>query len=128
MIKSQKNPYVIIYHWIQGELYDMEAIVDAIQERAKIEEALIALNKKKLSVQRDVEDVQAGNKTMTTLLKDKNDMGKMGFELDRLRKEADECQSLLDLLTCYLGKVVLPDFKKNKRMLYLKVMQQFHVQ
>ena len=36
-------------------------------------------------------------------------------------------QSLLDLLTVYLGKDMLPELKKEKLKLYKRVQQQFHV-
>ena len=38
-----RNSFVDIYHWVQGELYDIQALVDAVSSRHKIEENLLSL-------------------------------------------------------------------------------------
>ena len=44
-----RNSFVDIYHWVQGELYDIQALVDAVSSRHKVEENLLSLQKKKTS-------------------------------------------------------------------------------
>jgi len=42
-----QNPYIDIYHWAKGELFDLKAVMNAVQERNKSEQAVKDLEKKK---------------------------------------------------------------------------------
>jgi len=46
-----KNPYIDLYHWVKGELYDLEAVKDAIKVRADTLEKIRNLESKKSSTQ-----------------------------------------------------------------------------
>jgi hypothetical protein len=47
---SLRNPYIDLYHWIKGELYDIEAIRNAVKARSETQEKLRALEGKKRDV------------------------------------------------------------------------------
>lgn len=68
-----QNPYIDIYHWAKGELFDLRAITNAVNERNRSEKAVKDLEQKKRDTQQDLQDVSAGKKTLTTLFKDKSD-------------------------------------------------------
>lgn len=80
-----------------------------------------------MSTQKDINDLEVGNKTVGTIFKNKDSVGGLKSELDQLDADIVALQQLLDLLTVYLGKVVIPDLKRNRLGLYRKVSQQFHV-
>ena len=42
-----QNPYIDIYHWAKGEIFDLKAICNAVQERNKCESTVKDLEKKK---------------------------------------------------------------------------------
>jgi len=42
-----KNPYIDLYHWVKGELYDLDAVRDAIKVRAETMENTRKLEAKK---------------------------------------------------------------------------------
>ncbi len=44
-----RNPYIDLYHWVKGEIYDIEAMRNAIKKRAEVAEALRNLEAKKAS-------------------------------------------------------------------------------
>jgi len=44
---------------------------------------LIALHKKKQATQKDIDDLNAGNKTLGTMFKDKNDAGTLSYDLEK---------------------------------------------
>lgn len=127
MCNNQRNAFVDIYHWVQGEIYDLEAIAGAVAQRAEVEKKLLDYQKKKVSTQKDIDALNQGSKTIGTLLKNKDDVGGLSNEVDRLGREVTATQSLLDLLTVYIGKEVVPTIKKDKLKLYRKVFTQFHV-
>jgi hypothetical protein len=58
-----------MYHWVKGEIYDIEAMRNACKSRSDVLEKLRNLESKKLSTQKDLADVSAGKTTVTTLFK-----------------------------------------------------------
>jgi len=67
--QSLRNPYIDLYHWVKGELYDIEAMRNAVTCRNKVMERLRDLEGKKRDTQKDIEAVQQGKKTVTTMFK-----------------------------------------------------------
>lgn len=124
---SLRNPYIDLYHWIKGELYDIEAIRNAVKARTDTLEKLRALEGKKRDVQKDLEAVSTGQTTVTTLFKNSNDTGAMANKIDQHEREIVAHQMLYDLLSAYLGEKVIPAFKKEKLSLYHRILQQFTV-
>lgn len=82
-----RNSFVEVYHWVQGELYDISSIVQAVASRAQIEKDLVALQKKKQSTQKDIDDLNAGNKSVGTVFKNKEDIPKLTAQVEELTKE-----------------------------------------
>lgn len=124
---SLRNPYIDLYHWIKGELYDIEAMRNAIQARTNTMEKLRMLEGKKRDTQKDLESVSTGKTTVTTLFKNSNDTGAMANKIDQHEREIISSQQLVDLLSAYLGDKVIPAFKKEKLALYQRILQQFTV-
>lgn len=69
MIDNMKNPFAEMYHWCKGEIYDVQAICDAIQVREKVETDHKKLESKKKSTIEDLENVNMGKKTIRTVFK-----------------------------------------------------------
>lgn len=51
----------------------------------------------------------------------------MANMVETVEREIEVNQTLLDLLTIYLGETELPKFRREKLALYDRVLQQFHV-
>lgn len=47
MVENLKNPYEEMYHWIKGEMYDIQALCKAIESRDNLENSIRKLEKKK---------------------------------------------------------------------------------
>jgi hypothetical protein len=122
-----KNPYIDLYHWVKGELYDLEALKDAIRVRADTMDNLRKLEAKKSSTQKDLEDVSAGKTTVTTLFKNSADANEMANKIESTDREILSTRLLVDLLNIYLGDKVIPVFKKEKLGLYHRILKQFTV-
>lgn len=125
--ENLRNPFTDIYHWVKGELYDLKAMAGAIAVRNTVEKNGQALLKKKQSTAKNLEDVNAGKKTLGTIFKSDKDAGSMANMVETVEREIEVNQTLLDLLTIYLGETELPKFKREKLALYDRVLQQFHV-
>jgi hypothetical protein len=77
MCDSLKNPYFNLYHWCKGELFDIEAVTSALVSKEKLYKRIQDTEKKKRSTQGDLDNITTGRKTITTLMKNKNDTGNM---------------------------------------------------
>ena len=72
-----RNPYYNIYHWAKGELFDIEAVSLQLSTRDKSRFSIGKNEKKKMQNQENLDNVQAGRKTLKTMFKNKDDAGKM---------------------------------------------------
>ena len=109
-----RNPYIDLYHWVKGELYDLEAVRVSVQVRADVLANTRKLEEKKASTQKDLESVSQGKTTVTTLFKNSSDAGSMANKIESTDREIMANQLLSDLLTIYIGDKVIPAFKKEK--------------
>lgn len=126
-IENLRNPFTDLYHWVKGELYDMAAFGATIAERNAVKAAVKSLKKKIVEAKADIEAVTAGKKTMNTMFKNTNDVGKMQNSVESAERDLESQEKLLDVMSLYLGRVVLPAFKVEKLQLYGRILQQFHV-
>ena len=77
MTDALKNPYFNLYHWCKGEIFDIEAVYNALTLNDKIMEKIDKTEKKKKSAQADLDNVTTGRKTVKTIFKNQNDAGTM---------------------------------------------------
>jgi hypothetical protein len=122
-----KNSFIDLYHWVQGELYDLEAIYNAVNGRNEIDKKLTETMKKKSSTQKDIDDINAGNKSVSTAFKSKDDIPALERDLQRYVSDIEATEQLLSVVTAYLGANVLPNLKQEKLKQYRRVQQAFHV-
>lgn len=126
-IENLRNPFTDLYHWVKGEMYDLNAFSAALNERKAVETNVTNLKKKIVGATADIESVTAGKKTMGTLFKNSNDVGQMQNRLEGYERDLIAQEKLLDVLSLYLGQTILPQFKNEKLKLYSRIIQQFHV-
>lgn len=126
-VDNLRNPFTDLYHWIKGEIYDMAAFTAALNELKAVQNNVDSIVKKIASGKSDVENIQAGKKTMNTLFKGSGDVHKIQHSLEGYERDLISQRSLLDVLRIYQGTKVLPVFKRDKMQLYCKILQQFHV-
>ena len=51
---SLQNPYIDIYHWAKGEIFDQEAVNNSVKERNRCEQKIRELEKTKRETQQDL--------------------------------------------------------------------------
>lgn len=122
-----QNPYIDLYHWSKGEIFDLQAVMFSVKTRNDCEKQIRELEKKKQSTQRDLQDVSAGNKTVSTLFKSSSDASEMANKIESLEKEIESMQKLTDLLTIFVSDNVLTKFKREKLGLYNRILSSYQV-
>lgn len=73
MVDNQKNSFDQMYHWCKGEIYDIKAVVNAIAQKDAYEKMLKKTESKKANTETDLDNVNAGKKTIRTIFKDEKD-------------------------------------------------------
>lgn len=56
-LENLRNPFTDLYHWIKGELYDLSAMKNLLNERGKVATRVKELIKRKESTQKDIETI-----------------------------------------------------------------------
>ena len=64
---------------------------------------------------------------MTTIFKNANDVGELTSKVEGSERELEVSKKLFDVISVYIGKKILPEFKEEKLRLYCRILQQFHV-
>jgi len=67
--ENLKNPYEDMYHWCKGEIYDLQALSEAVQARDNIEKNQKKMENSKRDTQNDLDNVTTGRKTVRTIFK-----------------------------------------------------------
>lgn len=75
VIENMKNPFEEMYHWCKGEIYDLQALMDAVASKEAVEAHQKKLESKKQTTQKDLESVNQGKKTVRTMFKSEKDSG-----------------------------------------------------
>lgn len=117
-VENLKNTFTDLYHWSKGEIYDLSALKAAIEAREGYVKNDKKLQQKKKDTQKDLDNVTAGKKSMRTLLKNQSDTGAMVTTIEQCDRDIENNEKLLNLVTIYLGSVIIPQFKKEKLHLY----------
>lgn len=127
MQDSQKNPYYYLYHWCEGELLDIQAVLTAIQQRDRSVTLMKKNEKSKASVEKEIDAAKAGKKTMKTMFKKETNVEKMDQKAENTMQEIDNLDKLSKIQTIYIGEKVIPAFKARKSHVYANILQQFNV-
>lgn len=117
------NPFDWIFYWCKGEIYDLKALVFAVEQRAGLEGRLRRTTTKKLEATEDLGRVQEGKTSIRTVFKSKEDASAMKVQIESSEREIENLEVLSDLVTIHLGKDVIPTFKKNKLKIYRQMIK-----
>ena len=77
-----RNPYLNLYHWVKGEVFDIDAVNIALAKRDEIKLKITKTDKNKKKTEAGLENVNAGKKSMSTLLKTADDAPKMANKIE----------------------------------------------
>ena len=69
VVQSMHNPFYEITTWLKGEMYDIKAMLEAIDKRDEVEANKLKIESKKKSDGTVLERLTSGRKTLKTILK-----------------------------------------------------------
>jgi len=75
MVDNLKNPFFNIFHWVKGEIFDIEAVNNALQTRDYLMDKVGKSEKKRTNTQKDLSNVQEGKTSIKTVFKGTLDVG-----------------------------------------------------
>jgi len=104
----------------------MKSFCHAIDLRNASAKTTKALTSKNKNTQKEIETLNAGGKSLTTVFKGKDDVGKLENKISTREVEIEYQGKLAELLTIYLGGECLKEFKKNKLDVYKKMITHLH--
>ena len=117
------NPFDWIFYWCKGEIYDLKALMAAVEQRAGLEQRLRRTTTKKMEATEDLGRVQEGKASIRTVFKSKDDTSSMKVQIESSEREIENLEVLSDIVTIHLGKDVIPTFKKNKLKIYRQMIK-----
>ena len=88
-VDNLRNPFTDLYHWIKGEIYDLSAFSAALHELKSVGAGVESVTKKIAQSKSDIENIQAGKKTMNTLFKNTGDVHKIQGQLETYERDLE---------------------------------------
>ena len=101
--RDLENSYLPIYYWAKGEIADVNALKAAIDVRNASSKKAIDLKKKNTNTQKEIENLESGGKSISTVFKSKSDVGSLTEKISNRETEIEYSIKLADLLTVYQG-------------------------
>ena len=89
MIENLKNPFEDMYYWCKGEIYDLQALQEALSGKENLEKKQKKQEGKKKDVQQDLDNVTAGKKSVRTMFKNQSDAGGLVNHLENVSTSRD---------------------------------------
>lgn len=86
LCENLRNPYLNLYHWVKGEVFDIDSVSLALAKRDEIKLKINKTDKTKKKTEAGLENVNAGKKSMSTLLKTADDAPKMANKIEMVSK------------------------------------------
>jgi len=117
------NPFDWIFYWCKGEIYDLKALMGAVEQRAGLEQRLRKTTSRKMEATEDLGNMQEGRKSVRTVFKSKDDTSQMRVQIENSEREIENLEVLHAIVTIHLGKDVIPTFKKNKLKIYRQMIK-----
>jgi hypothetical protein len=114
-------------NWCKGEIYDIKAVMNSINQKDAFEKNLKKTESKKVNTEASLDNINAGREIMRTIFKNEKDSSKLQTTIEGAANELENLEVLITLITIYLGEKIIHQFKKNKLKLYHRLMQQFTV-
>jgi hypothetical protein len=108
--------------WAKWEILDISAIIEAIELKSKMEARRAERISSKASNQKDLEKLNTGKNTLTTIFMSKDGKVNKITNLTRTISQSEkelECMNLfLKICVLQLNQAAIPYFKKDKVNIY----------
>lgn len=102
MQEELKNPFYYLYHWCEGELLDIQALLTAISQRDKSDALMKKNEKTKAGVEKEIEAAKAGRKTVKNMFKKENNVEKMDQKAENVSRFINVLYQLISIMFLFI--------------------------
>lgn len=111
-----------MYHWIRGELADVEAAQEAVAGKDRVVQTKIKLENRKKAEQTELDSLTAGKKTFKTIFKSasgKNSrISELTLSIQKCEEDITVYEQIIKMLDYHIGQNLVPEFKKKQVSTY----------
>jgi len=114
---AKKESFELVYDSVRREHKEINAFIEAIQQKEKYEQIKVKLQEKQKSDTAELQKILAGKTTFKSLLSRKSkdeELAAIEKQIAQTTKEIDSVSLLLDLITLILSYVEIDKFKAEK--------------
>lgn len=124
MTCTLSNTFKDFYHWISAELGDVEAAQEAIAGKNKVLQTKLNLEKKKRNEQLELDNLNAGKKTLKNIFKSASSkqsrMAILSASIEKIEVDIHEYDQIVKMLDYHIAQNLVPIFKKKQIEEYYK--------
>ncbi|MCQ2820321.1 MAG: hypothetical protein MJ252_23895 [archaeon] len=124
--KILNNPYVTLEEWIDGEILDVEAGIEAFESLNNISQRVDKMNQKIESLDAEIKQLQYGNQGFFSGLFKTKEAQQAELETEKMRTE-EEMQGLflINKMAHYRMQEFFTEFQKEKTETYYKALKTY---
>lgn len=127
--RKVSNPFIRFKFWVKEEIIDLHALLEAIGHKHSLESRKSKLEAKIKSANSDLDKLNSGKKTFKTLFKSQsskaNTITNLTTFVAQAEKDIETYDKMIKLVTIYLYKTVIPQFKESKVKGYITSLKDF---
>ena len=119
-------------NWLKEEIYDMDAMLEAISSKEALDKQRTAMEAKKKSDEATLQKLNVGKKTLKTLFKSKSgkegEKEKVQAAIEQGQRDIENLEAIVKFVTIYIAEVQIPWFKKKKEESYKEFLKNFCIE
>jgi len=126
MSQQHANPFVHINDWVKGEVWCLEALVEAVACKDQCDSKKRDAEKEIVSLTETINKLNANKFTFGSMFKSEAGRKEEAMKKETVRSELQKDVKLYDVLkkylTIYLATVAIPNYKKQRIESYVRAM------
>lgn len=126
MTQQHSNPFVHINHWVKGEVWCLEALIEAVHHKDACDTKKKDCEREIVSLTETINKLNANKFTFGTMFKSESGKKEEAIKQETVRqqmqKDVLQYDVLKKYLTIYLATVAIPNYKKQRIEAYVRAM------
>lgn len=126
MTQQFSNPFVHISHWVKGETWCLEALIEAVGEKDKLDTKKKNALSEIATLTDTINKLNANKFTFGSMFKNEAGKKEAAMQKESVKAQLEKDVKLYDVLkkylTIYLATVAIPNFKKQRIEAYVRAM------
>lgn len=127
--RKVSNPFIRFKFWVKEEIIDLHALLESICHRNMLESRKTKVENKIKSANSELDKLNQGKKTLKTFWKSSsskaNTISNLTTFIAQAEKDVENYEKMIKIVTIYLHKKVIPEFKERKIKGYVDILKDF---